>query len=661
MRKLFIIIASAFALCIGAEAAPVVFKGHDFCEVTGLETAGGKLYMSVVSGTFGGNTQVSVMVSSNQGKSFSGPVMMVSEENMSVNEGVLWSDASGALWLFYSVTQGTFDGRGSLRAVRCDDPSASSLIWSEPVELGYGVCTGKPVQTGGRVVLPFALYSRTQISAWPNLYGNLRKNEDKGNYAELDQYRGAGVYVSDDNGGSWKCLPDVVETPAKIDARYPDPQLILNADGTISMYLRSNGTGYAYVSVSSDNGQTWSKAEYFTVNPDRQIAFARMDDGRMLMVKSNAFDQYTKALSQGIFAYLSDDSGKTWYGNMVIDADHSALDPVVEIAGGKCFVAYTKYVKGKKTVCLSTVTDKDVLASITCHYPVKSSEVASSEMSDIPSKKGKRKWSPETVKVGTYNIQVSRAVAWDPRADWGRRLPAVTALIDEYDFDILCSQEPYLGQMQDLREYYKDKYGCVARCTAADSLNPLAAHNPIFYRKDRFELIEWGLEWLTARPGTTGFDAATPRNMTWAHLKDKKSAKEFFCFSCHYDHRGKEAKIMSSYILLDAIKRLSGSLPVICCGDFNSPDFSEPYNVLANSGVLADAYMMCSGPVNGEYSTCPSYKPKESIPKNKTHIDHVFYTPENSMILYWECIINDYNGIYGSDHLPLCVEWKFSN
>jgi len=31
------------------------------------------------------------------------------------------------------------------------------------------------------------------------------------------------------------------------------------------------------------------------------------------------------------------------------------------------------------------------------------------------------------------------------------------------------------------------------------------------------------------------------------------------------------------------------------------------------------------------------------------------------MILYWELILNDYNGIYGSDHLPICVDWKFSN
>ncbi len=661
MKRILTVLILVVAFCINGKAAPIVFKGHDDCSVTGLETAGGRLYMSVTSGIYGGKSQVNVICSANGGKSFSGPVLTLSDQTMSVMGGVLWEDPSGRLWLFYTETQGYYDGRGTLKALFCENPSDSSPVWSDPVIMGYGVCTGKPVHVDGRIVLPFALWSRAQISAWPNHFGNLRKNEDKGLHTDIDDCRGAGVYISDDAGNTWNCMPDVVDVPAKVNARYPDPQLIVSPDGVISMYLRSNGTGNAYVSKSYDNGNTWSNAEIFTINPDRKIAFAMVDDGRMMMARSNAFDQFTYSLNQGLFVYLSDDSGLTWYGNLVLDMDPSAVDPVIEVSDFGNFAAFTKYVKGKKTVCLSRITDNEIVKSIPQQYQLKPVEVATTEVSDIPSKKGNRKWCPEIVKVGTYNIQVSRAGQWDPRAEWTRRLPAVTALIDEYDFDILCSQEPYLGQVQDLREYYKDKYGCVARSTAADSLNVLAAHNPIFYRKERFELLNWGIEWLTAIPGTTGYDAVTPRNMTWAHFRDKKSSKEFFCFSCHYDHKGKEAKTVSSYILLDAIKRLSGTLPVICCGDFNSPDFSDPYNVIVDSGVMADSYIMCAAPVNGEYTSISNYKAKEEIPKNKNHIDHIFYTPQNSIILSWELIINDYNGIYGSDHLPLCVEWKFSN
>ena len=651
-----------FAFCLNAAAGPLTFKGQNVCDVTSLERAGGKLYMGILSGDFGGKTQMNIVVSSNGGKSFSAPVLTLSHETLSISNGILWADASGSLWCFYTESDGYFDGKGILKAIRCQDPSVKMPVWSDPQELGYGVCTGSPVQMGDHIVLPFALWSRSQISAYPNLYGNLRADRDNGLYTELDSARGAGVYVSDNAGTDWTCHPAVVKVPAKVVARHTDPQLYIQPDGSIMMLLRSNGTGYSYKSFSTDRGKTWSKPEMFIIHPDRKMSLCTLPSGRMVMVRNNAFDQYTLAQNYGLFAHVSDDGGKTWYGNVIVEQNAFAVDPVT-CAGvsDECIVAYNTYVKGVRGISLATITGKDIDATLCQFGNLKTIPVAVAELSDIPSKRGAKKWCPDPVRVGSYNIQVSRAVEWDPRADWTKRLPAVTALIDEYDFDILCSQEPYRGQMDDLISYYKDKYNWVGRTTAADSLETMAAYNPIFYRKDRFEMLRWGIEWFTAVPGTTGYDAATPRNMTWAHFREKKSAKEFFCVSAHYDHKGKEAKNMASYILLDAVKRLSGNLPVIICGDFNSLDFSEPYNILVESGQFADSYVTCGDPVNGDFTSIPSYKAREDITKNKKHLDHVFYTPDNSMILYWELILNDYNGIYGSDHLPICVDWKFSN
>lgn len=651
------------AFCLNAICGPVVFEGADVCEATSLESVGGgKLYLSVLSGEYGGKSELHILVSSNSGKSFSEPVLTLKQETLSVSNGILWKDSKGVLWLFYTETMGYFDGKGTLKAIRCTNPTDSAPQWSSPVELGYGVCTGRPVETDGRIVLPFALWSRSLISAWPNLYGNLRQNEDKGLYSELDSYRGAGVYVSDNGGELWTCIPSVVKVPSKVAGRYPDPQLFTCPDGGIMMLLRSNATGEAYKSYSYDKGETWSAPEFFIIHPDLKMTLCPMPSGKLMMVRNNAFDQYTLAQNYGLFAYLSDDGGKTWYGNLQLSSDAYAFGPSVCVGeDGACITAFSHYTKGIRTVSVAVMTEKHIDSSINEITPMKSAPVAMAETSDFPSKKGARKWCQEPVRVGTYNIQVSRAAQWDPRADWTKRLPAVTALIDEYDFDILCSQEPYRGQMDDLIGYYHDKYNWVGRTTAADSLETMAAYNPIFYRKERFEIKKWGIEWFTAIPGTTGYDAATPRNMTWAHFLDKPSGKEFFCISAHFDHKGKEAKNMAAYIVLDVVKRLSGNLPVIICGDFNSLDFSEAYNILADSGHLADSYVMCADPINGDYTSIPSYKAKEDIPKNKNHLDHIFYTPDNSMILYWELIINDYNGIYGSDHLPICVDWKFSN
>lgn len=648
-------------VCAESFAAPVAVNGN-LCDVTGLEYAGGRLYMSVVTGSHDGRTQVDLLSSANEGKSFAGPVLTLSHPTLSVADAVLWTDASGALWMFYTESEGRFDGRGALMSICCTNPSEESPAWSEPKELGYGVCTGKPVEANGKILLPFALWSRAEISQWPHIYGNLCKEPSTDAHKDLDPVRGAGIYVSHDSGASWECCPRVMEVPAKVDARHADPSLALMPDGSLMMLLRSNGTGNAYASISSDAGQTWTRPEPFIIHPDRKMELLPMQDGKLLMVRHNAMDQYSLSRTSGLYAYMSDDCGQTWYGNLVLSVDDHVSGAVTEYTSdGRCWVAYTAYEKGRRTAFLSLVGETDIVKSVNAPLKHKSVAAAVAQTSDIPSKKGARKWCPEPIKVGTYNIQVSRAVQWDPRADWNLRIPAVTALIDEYDFDILCAQEPYRGQMDDLIAYYKDKYDWVGRTTAADSLATMASYNPIFFRKERLELLDWGIEWLTAEPGTPGYDAVTPRNMTWARLREKASSKEFYCFSCHYDHKGVEARGIASYILLEAIKRRTGSLPVICCGDFNSPDFSDPYNVLVNSGVLADSYTTCAEPVNGQYTSCPSYKPKADIPKNKKHIDHIFYTPDNSVILSWELIIEDYDGIYGSDHLPICVEWKISN
>lgn len=663
MKRTVLILSFLFSciICAESSAAPVTLEGN-LCDVTGIETAGGRLFLAVVSGSYADRTEVNLIASANGGKSFTAPLLTISHESLSVADAVLWADISGNLWMFYTESDGRFDGRGALKAIRCQDPSSDPMKWSEPMELGYGICTGKPVEMSGRIVLPFALWSRSEISDYPHIYGNLCKEPRTDAHSDLDTYRGAGIYVSEDGGRSWKCSPRVVQVPAKVDARCTDPSLMSGQDGSLMMLLRSNGTGYAYMARSSDAGLTWNSPEPFIIHPDRKMALETIQDGTMLMVRHNALDQYSLSRTSGLYAYMSDDCGRTWYGNLVLSTDDHATGAVTEATpDGKCWVAYTAYEKGRRTLFLSSVGKEDMTKSVSSPLKHKSVAAAVAQESDIPSKKGSRKWCPEPLKVGTYNIQVSRAVNWDPRADWNLRLPVVTTLIDEYDFDILCSQEPYRGQMDDLISYYKDKYDWVGRTTAADSLATMSSYNPIFYRKERLELLDWGIEWLTAVPGTPGYDAVTPRNMTWAHLRDKASGKEFYCFSCHYDHKGVEARSIASYILLDAIKRRTGDLPVICCGDFNSLDFSDPYNVLVNSGVLADSYTTCAEPVNGEYTSCPSYKPKAEIPKNRKHIDHVFYTPDNSVILSWELIIEDYNGIYGSDHLPICVEWKFSN
>ena len=255
---------------------------------------------------------------------------------------------------------------------------------------------------------------------------------------------------------------------------------------------------------------------------------------------------------------------------------------------------------------------------------------------------------------------------------WDDRKQILCDMINFEAFDIFGSQEVRKVQLDEMLAMLPDyDYIGVGRNDGKTS----GEYAAIFYKKDRFELIEWGIEWYTAKPGTTGFDAATPRNMTWAHLRDKKSTKEFFCISSHFDHKGKEAKCMSSYILLDVIKRLSGSLPVIVCGDFNDTPHSRTLRPLTENGRLT----CITDTLSGSYRYKGHWQQIDHIYLSPALLDsrhtlhlspHGAWIPDDVTLMEPEPLYGGYrphrtyNGLHyeggTSDHLPVCSDLEFS-
>src|SRR5690606_31094241 len=89
--------------------------------------------------------------------------------------------------------------------------------------------------------------------------------------------------------------------------------------------------------------------------------------------------------------------------------------------------------------------------------------------------------------------------------------------------------------------------------------------------------------WLSstpAVPGSKGWDAAITRIVTWGQFRDKVTNKEFFVFNTHFDHVGLEARKQSARLILQKIKDLAGSSPVILTGDFNAGPDDEPIQII---------------------------------------------------------------------------------
>ena len=657
------------------DAAKYAVKALNYTQITALETTvKGRLWASVLCGGDNADGFLMLAYSDSRGKNWEESVMTLDAraEKLSVRNGVLWRSPKGEMWLFYAVFDGYYDGRGSMWAMNCKNPDDAKPVWEAPKYLGVGIPTGRPVLGGnGEWVLPVALWSREAMGylSTPYIANKWEKPQfaspylDK--YTNLDSKRGAGVYISSDEGNSWSENLGVVKCANEaVAARFNNPQLFRHADGSVRMVVRASGTAWSYVATSRD-AKSWSEPVRFVSAPDQDFALHRLADGKLLMVRNGRFDQNLYWYPEGMYAYLSDDCGVTWYGGLRLATDITTLDPVVaEGEDGLLYISTYKEADGVAANRLFTTSVSEI-DDATANYEntPKSSRVVLTGTADTSRAAAefnmlteqKKDWASETLRLATYNIQYP-VMGWPEK-----RIPPLIALLEEYQFDVFGVQEPYLHQIEDMVKYIGKDYDWIGSNVSGDNTDRTHHFNPIFYRRDRLELLDYDTVWLSDAVGKPGYGARSTRLFVWAKFRDKKTGKIFYHFNGHYDHRGHEAKIASSYIVLDMIKRVSKGMPAFVTADYNADEKSEPYRVLKESPFLEDTMLAVTEPVNAQYQSYGDYKPVTSRAANGMHIDHIFYTPNAIRIKHWELIIKAHKGHYGSDHLPIFVDCVIGN
>ena len=254
--------------------------------------------------------------------------------------------------------------------------------------------------------------------------------------------------------------------------------------------------------------------------------------------------------------------------------------------------------------------------------------------------------------IGTFNLRYDNAA--DTGNRWKDRAPVVASLIRFHDFDLLGTQEGLKTQLDDISNALPayDRYG-IGRDNGIDA----GEHSAIFYKKERFTLLDKGDFWLSETPEkpTLGWDATCCKRIcSWVKLKDTRSKKELWCFNVHYDHQGKIAREESSKLLLNKIKEIAGNGMVILTGDFNGGHSSTWYQRIATSGVLKDTYDQVPYP----YTNNPSFQAFGKQLAGDEIIDHIF-TTKNFKALRWGILSDSYRGKYPSDHFPVLAEVEY--
>ena len=158
---------------------------------------------------------------------------------------------------------------------------------------------------------------------------------------------------------------------------------------------------------------------------------------------------------------------------------------------------------------------------------------------------------PEPVNVMSFNIRYDNPE--DSLDNWQYRKDRAANAIRFYDVDILGTQEVLHNQLEDLKQRLPE-YGVIG--VGREDGKEKGEYSALWYKKDRFNLLDSGYFWLSETPevaGSKGWDGACERIASWAKLQDKVSGKEFFALNTHLDHVGVAARREGISLMLDKV------------------------------------------------------------------------------------------------------------
>ena len=261
--------------------------------------------------------------------------------------------------------------------------------------------------------------------------------------------------------------------------------------------------------------------------------------------------------------------------------------------------------------------------------------------------------SATSLSVMTFNMRYDNPE--DGQNNWRFRRERIAGVIKAQEVDVLGTQELLSNQFDDLSGLLTGYQGVgVGRLDGAES----GEYCAVFFRKDRFTLLDSGTFWLSETPevvGSLGWDGACERIATWVVLRDR-DGRELFFIDTHLDHVGQVARDEGVSLLMKRIETLSGGRPVILTGDFNSEPGSSVVAHVQKDGVLRDAKAIAAQRSGTDWS----FSDFGQIPEaERPLLDYIFVSGDIEAVRY-EVLPDTFVGGYVSDHAPVMAVVKIA-
>lgn len=261
--------------------------------------------------------------------------------------------------------------------------------------------------------------------------------------------------------------------------------------------------------------------------------------------------------------------------------------------------------------------------------------------------------STEKLNVMSFNLRYDNPDDapnnWDNRKEW------VADMINFYSPDVFGMQEVLIGQLNDLRQLLPE-YAVIGR--GRDDGRDAGEFSPIFYKKDKFQLVEDNTSWLSETPevpGSLGWDAACNRVLTKGVFKFKASGRQITIYNTHFDHMGVVARNESALMVKDVVKQSSERMPVVVMGDFNAAPSDNVYRQLTEESPLTDARLAATKSYGPEWT----FHDFGRLPaEEREYIDYIFVT-SNLKVNEFVNFAEQRADRFLSDHNPIFAEVEF--
>ncbi len=221
-----------------------------------------------------------------------------------------------------------------------------------------------------------------------------------------------------------------------------------------------------------------------------------------------------------------------------------------------------------------------------------------------------------SIRVMTFNIRGSFH-HWDDENRWEYRAVLNVATIRQHAPDLIGFQECQSGNMDAYREQLPEYQYVMGPKTGEEDFWD---YNPIFWKAERFALIDSGGFWLSRTPDHWSKDWGTDdaHGVTWVKLRCTRTNRVFLHLNTHFELISEQSRVESCRLILQKVGELQEEdLPVLLTGDFNSNPWVPDYGMVAETTFTNASYHLFLD--NGFTDTYIAAGNEDSIASNTYH------------------------------------------